>query len=280
MLNFPFLSVLTLVLLGSAAAGAQPAQTAPAPTAPAAPSAAAETIPPPPTPLRVSEAPEYTHCLDMIALDPAEAAKFAQSWALGDHTNEGAIHCNALALLTLGQTEAAATALEQLALNSRASAGVRASLYAQAGQAWLLMNDPMRAFGAATMALSLTPDDLDLLVDRAIAAGAGGEYRSAIDDLTRVLTLDPSRTDALILRATSWRRLEQPSQAETDITRALELEPDNVEALLERGILRQIKGDSTGARADWERTIALDPNSPTADFARQNLALLEAGPAR
>ncbi len=236
-------------------------------------------IPEPPTPPRIAEGPEYERCLELVGTDPAEAAKFAGLLAFGNRNNEGAAHCYALALLALGETENAATALEQLALNSRAAPGPRASLYAQAGQAWLMMNDAMRAFGAATMALSLTPNDPDLLIDRAVAAGAGGEYRSAIDDLTRALTIDPSRTDALVLRATSWRRLDQPSQAETDIALALEQDPESAEALLERGILRQMKGNSTGAREDWERAITLDPDSPTADFARQNIALLEAGPA-
>jgi regulator of sirC expression with transglutaminase-like and TPR domain len=83
-----------------------------------------------------------------------------------------------------------------------------------------------------------------------------------------------------VLRASALRRLDRVQPAAESVTQALRLEPDNTEALLERGIIRQIQGDATGARSDWERVIELAPDAPAADLAAQNMALIEAGPAR
>jgi regulator of sirC expression with transglutaminase-like and TPR domain len=143
-----------------------------------------------------------------------------------------------------------------------------------------MTGDADRALAAATLALSLSADDPDLLIDRAVAAGSLERWQDAVDDLTHALEEDPRRADAMVLRGSAWRHLGQLDLAEDDIARALEMDPENAEGLLERGIIRQRRNDSPGARADWERAIALSPDSPTADLAQQNLALLEAGPDR
>ncbi len=170
--------------------------------------------------------------------------------------------------------------LDQLANASHAQSGARASVYGQAGQAWLMAGEPGRALGSATLALSLTPDDADLLIDRSIAAATLEHYDDAVDDLTHALDLDPRRADALVFRGAAWRHLGHPELAQDDIDRAFAQDPENPDALLERGILRQRRGDREGARSDWEHAIALSPDTATSDLAQQNLALLEAGPDR
>ncbi len=242
-------------------------------------SPSAEVLPVPPEPVRLAEGEEYERCLLALRTDPTGALSLAEAWeATGG--GEGAQHCGALAVLGLGEPDKAAERLEQLASRSRGSGPARAAVFAQAGQAWLMAGQAGRAFAATTMALTLTPTDVDLLVDRAVALGSLGRYNEAVEDLNRALGLDPDRADAWVFRAASWRHLDQVDQAERDIIRALEADPDNAEALLERGIVRQLKGDTTGAREDWERAITLAPDSATADLAQQNLALNEAGPLR
>ena len=240
---------------------------------------AEEALPLPPEPPRLAEGPDAERCLGLLRADPESAHAFATRWE-AEGGGEGAQHCASLAILALGEPLRAAERLERIASTSRAGNAARAAVFAQAGQAWLMAGEASRAYGAATLALTLSPDDAELLIDRAVALGNLGRYREAVADLDLALALEPQRSDALVYRAAAWRHLDRAEPARRDIERALAIAPDNAEALLERGILRQLAGDSEGARMDWERAIELAPDSATADLAAQNLALNEAGPAR
>jgi tetratricopeptide (TPR) repeat protein len=241
--------------------------------------AASEALPLPPDIPRLAEGPDYDRCLGLLRNDPEGARAFAEGWE-GAGGGEGAQHCGALALLAMGEAARGAERLEQLARTSQGGTAARAVVFAQAGQAWMLLGETGRAYAAATMALTLTPNDTELMLDRAVALGSMGRYADSLDDLNRVVALDPDRAEALVFRAAALRHLDQVDRAAADVARALALTPDNAEALLERGIIRQLQGDTSGARADWERAIALAPDSATADLAQQNLALNEAGPQR
>ena len=244
-----------------------------------APAEVTENLPIPPVPPRIADGEDYENCMAMLASDPAGANTFADAWeATGG--GEGAAHCHALAQIALGDVETGADMLEKLAAHSHAPDVARAILYDQADQAWLLAGDAERAFGAATLALSLSSDDADLLIDRATAAIALGRWDDAADDVTRALEIDGKRPDALVLRGIAHRQLGQLDQAQDDIDRAFALDPENPEAFLERGVLRQRRGDRVGAHQDWVAAMALAPDTPTSDLAEQNLALLEAGPDR
>ncbi len=236
-------------------------------------------LPVPPVPPRIAEGADYENCLAMLSDDPAGANVFADAW-IATGGGDGAVHCQALALIALGNPEAGAAMLEKLAAGSSAAALARASIFGQAEEAWMMASQPDRAYDAATQALALKPDDPDLLIERATSAIAMGRFMDSIDDLNRALELDPRRADALVLRGTAWRNEDKIELAQADIDHAIDIDPDDPEALLERGILRQRKGDRAGAQADWERAIELDPDSTAADLAQQNLALLEAGPDR
>ncbi len=239
--------------------------------------AAEAALPVPPVPPRIAEGAEYEKCLAMLPADPQGAGDYAEAWAARGG-GEGAAHCAALSKVELGNTEAGATDLQRLAGGSHGGEAARAAIYGQADQAWLMAGKAAEAYGAATLGLSLSPDDADLLLDRAIAAGSLNRFQDALDDLTHVLELDPKRPDALVLRGSSWRHLGHLDLAQDDVDRALALDPGSPDGLLERGILRQRHNDARGARADWERAIDLAPDGPTADLAQQNLALLDAGP--
>lgn len=236
-------------------------------------------LPVPPLPPRISQGAEYERCLGLLAGDPDGARAMAESWE-AHGGGEGAAHCLGLSRIAEGEPEVGAALLEKLAANSQAEGAVRATLYSQAAQAWMMAGEPRRAEIGLTQALLLVPDDPDLLVDRAGASVALGRYREAADDLTAALRDDPRRVDALVLRATALRHLGRLDAARDDITRALGEEPDNPEGLLERGILRQRGNDPAGARADWQRVMEIAPDAAAADLAEQNLALLDAGPVK
>ena len=236
-------------------------------------------LPVPPVPPRIAEGAEYERCLAMLPNDPAGAAAYAESWAQRGG-GEGATHCLALSKVASGDAAAGADMLQALASASHGSQVARAAIYEQAEQAYQEASDLNSALGAVTLALSLSPDDVDLLVDRTIIGGGLEHWQDCVDDLTHALDLDARRGDALVLRGSAWRHLGHLELAQDDIDRALLLDGDDPDALLERGILRQRGGKVAGARADWRKVVVLTPDSFTADLAKQYLALLDAGPER
>ena len=236
-------------------------------------------LPIPPVPPRIAEGEQYETCLAMLPDDPAGASAYAETWAASGG-GEGATHCLALARIALGNPSGGAQMLQTLAGSSHGAAVARASVYEQAGQAWLIADEPERALQSATLALGLSPDDPDLLIDRAAMTMTVQKFQASIDDLSRALAIDATRSDALVMRGSAWRHLDRLDLAQDDIDRALGMDPDNPEALLERGILRQRHNDRAGARRDWERAISLAPDSSAADLAQQNIALLDVGPDR
>lgn len=218
-----------------------------------------------------ADAATYDRCLKLAKQDPKSAQRLALSWRErgGAHPAD---HCAAVALVGLKQYKEAATRLEALAADMKtAPAGLRADVLDQAAQAWLLAGDAVRAYAAAGRALTLQPDDPDLLVDRAEAAASAGYFDKAVADLDRVLQADPGRPDALIYRASANRALDRLDPALADVEKALAQAPNSVPALLERGNIRRLKGDPTGAREDWERIGQLAPGTQADMAARSNL---------
>jgi tetratricopeptide (TPR) repeat protein len=250
---------LLLVLLFAAAAAAEPAGS---PRRPAAPRNAD------------ADAATYDRCLKLAKQNPVAAQSLAQSW----HERGGAHpadHCAAVALFGLKRYKEAATQLEALAMAmATAPAGLRADVYDQAGQAWLLAGDPVRAYVAAGQAVGLQPNDLELLLDRAEAAASAGYYDKALADLDHVLRIDPSRSEALIYRASANRALHRLDVALADVEKALAQSPRSVPGLLERGNIRGLNGDLEGARTDWERVGQLAPGSQADMAARANIERL------
>ncbi len=238
-----------------------------------------EDLPIPPVPPRITESPEYERCLGMLTTDPAGAESYAGNWQ-NNGGGDAATHCLGLSMIALGEPARGAAMLERVAADDHVPAAARAVIYGQATQAWLMTGQADEANRAAMLALALSADDPDLLVEGAVAAAAAQHYQDAADDLTRALAIDGKRADAFTDRASALRHLGRLDEAEADIEHAIAIDPDNPEALLERGILRQRRDDRAGARTDWERTIVLAPDTTTADLAQQNLALLEAGPER
>ena len=266
-----------LVLAGAAWGGWWSMRPAPADSEAA--DTEATPLPIPPIPPRIAQGDDYERCLSMLVSDPEGAQALAETWQTAGGS-EGAEHCLALARIALGDPEEGAGMLEKLAADSHGTPSARAAIYRQATQAWLMTADAAHAFATSSQALALSPDDPDLLIDRAVAAGSLERWQDSVDDLTRALDVDRNRPDAMVLRGSAWRHLGHDELAQDDVDRALAIDPENAEALLERGILRQRRADTAGARDDWQKAITLAPDTPTADLAEQNLALLEAGPDR
>jgi tetratricopeptide (TPR) repeat protein len=222
-----------------------------------------------------ADAATYDRCLKLAKQNPGAAQSLAQTWHErgGAHPAE---HCAAVALVGLKRYKEAATRLEALAqAMTTAPTGLRADVFDQAGQAWLLAGDPMRAYAAAGQALGVQPNDPELLLDRAEAAAAAGYYDKAVADLDHVLRADPSRVEALIYRASANRALNRLDAALADVEKALVQTPNSVPGLLERGNIRRLRGDLDGARADWERVGQLAPGGQADMAAKANIERLQ-----
>ncbi len=212
----------------------------------------------------------YARCLIAARQAPEIGMEMALRWKRLTG-GEPAKHCQAVALLELGDVEEAAQRLEELADHPTALAPVRAGLYAQAAQAWMDSANYDRALVNINKSSQLRPDDAGLFFDRALIHAALQDLWAAVDDLNRVLDIKPLAIDALILRGSAYRQLEIADLALDDIERALAMEPNNIDALLEWSLLARDRGDKTEARLAWIRILEIAPDSSTADVVRRHM---------
>jgi len=218
---------------------------------------------------------QYQACVALTQKAPEDALESALAWRdLGG--GAPAKHCVALALVAMRQYPDAADRLEQLAAEMKtASPGLRAQVLDQAGNAWLLANQPDMAKRAFSAGLDLRPEDIDLLIDRARASAGGKDFAAAVKDLDLALSLDPTRADALAFRGSARRQLGNSAGALEDVETALAIDGNQVDALLERGLLRRAAGDKKGARQDWLKVALLAPGTPAADAAQADLEAMD-----
>ncbi len=221
---------------------------------------------------------KYEDCMAQAQRVPADGYETALAWE-GQGGGDPARHCAAVALIGLGKYREAADKLESLGAGlAEKQPQLAAEAFAQAGQAWSMDGDIKRALNDAAAGLKLAPEDVDLLLDRAIAYATLGDFKSAIADLDKAQTLAPARADVLVYRASAWRLTNDLTKARADADAALALDPKSAEALLERGNIRRLTDDPAGARADWLQVVELAAGTPAGDAARANLEKLDVKP--
>ena len=214
----------------------------------------------------------YDRCLSLVQRNASAAYSAAVAWQDGDGGAASA-HCEAMALVSLHRYADAAQKLDMLGRDRNVETGQeRATLFDQAGNAWVLAGQTMKADDSFTNALALAPGDPDILSDRARARGARKDWAGAEKDLTAVLKTDPNRADLLVLRASARHALGRKPEARADIDQALNIYRDYPDALLMRGEMKAEAGDGAGAVADWQRAAAEEPNSAAAKAARAHIA--------
>jgi tetratricopeptide (TPR) repeat protein len=227
-----------------------------------------------PAALPDDDATHYQKCLDAARKTPATALAPAEAWR-AQGGGFPADHCAAVALFGLARYPEAAQRFEALAgAMMERGPDLRADVLQQAGQAWLLANAPDKAKSDLDAALSFTPKDPDILIDRSRADAEARDWKGAVADLDRALALAPGRADALVYRASAWRQLGDLDRARTDVGAALAASPDDAAGLLERGNIRRLEGDAAGAGADWRAVETHAPGSSEAAAAKANLARL------
>ena len=246
---------------------------------------AAETLPPnrqlAPDPDLRNPGRTYQLCLNLAHNQPDKGIELAGKW-VGLGGGEPAKHCQALSLVGLKEYGEGATRLEQIAVQSQQDSAVRASMLAQAGQAWLMQGEPTRAYAAQSLALKIVPQGskqhMEILIDRAGTLADAAKYQDVITDVTAALRIDPTNATALAYRAAAHRYLGDTDEALTDAESAVRSDPTNLGALLERGNLYRMKKRLADARKDWLKILEIDPDSGAADSARINIEHMDVDP--
>ena len=228
-----------------------------------------------------ADAAHYQRCILQVAQNPSAALEAAKSWEAEDGGGPAG-HCEALALLALKRPADAAARLEALAIApGDYDTTLRADLFAQAGNAWLVAEKPDKAI-----------DDLNAAIERAQSTRIGSakfalyysdrararllrdERVEAQGDLDHSIALMPTAL-ALTLHARVRREAKDGKTAAVDLSRALVLDPNFAEAYLERGRLSAMNGNAKAARADFLKAAMMEKNGNVADAARLEIQALD-----
>ena len=175
----------------------------------------------------------------MLDADLDVGRRIAKQW-VSDNGGPDAYHCLAIADLKAGFPKLAAIRLTETA--EREDAGdalVRARVYAQAANAWLIAEFPGEARRVLDAAFTLAPDAGELYLTDAKVAYAQERWGDVIKAVTAASEKDFHSTEVYVLRARVHRRLGNLEFAAEDIVTALTLDPYNVDALVVRGELQQ-----------------------------------------
>lgn len=223
----------------------------------------------------VDDATRYKTCLSQATETPDQGVIAATQWRLAGG-GFLARQCLGVAYANQQRWPAAASAFEEAAREAQTAKDARADdFWAQAGNAWLAANEPVKARAAIDAALSsggLSGLQLgEAHLDRARALVALNDSENARVALDKALTYAGDDPLAWLLSATLARRMNDLPRAKKDIAEALKRAPDEALVQLEAGNIYGMAGDAVGAKAAWERVIALAPGSPPAASARQAL---------
>lgn len=218
---------------------------------------------------------QYAACMALVDQNPADALESAVAWEKQGGA-EAAQHCEALAYIGLKQYEDAGVLLERIAETMpQVKAPIASEVFGQAAYAWMLAGKTQRALHDLNQGLTLSPKNVELLIDRARLYGESGMYFEALDDLNVAADLEPKRPDIYAYRASAYISLSQLDIAGDNLDQALAIAPDFPQALLERGRLHALNGEKDTARQDFMRVLQVAPKTDVAAAAQQQLEKLD-----
>lgn len=225
----------------------------------------------------VGDSPATIHCLETVLANPTAAMAEAEALYQGGNTI-GSRHCLGDALVAQGEVPRGARILDALAHEVSKSHDlkpeVEATIWGDAGRAWLEADEVDKALAAFNVAVSKTPKDMQLRVDRSVALGNARKYWEAIDDLNAAISGGIDTAEVYLLRASAYREVGTAELAMDDINRAMAKAPDDPNILLERGRIRKLAKDIRGAQKDFLAVIKLAPGSDAGNAAHDELELL------
>ena len=173
----------------------------------------------------------------------------------GDELRIDAAIRSARILARSGRLDAAREALQQARI---ANPGRAADLYIAETQLMQKHGDHDEALALYELAMTVFPEENDLLYNRALFIHELGDFPAMERDLRRVLERDPDHADALNALGYSLAdRNERLDEAYGLISRALELKPDSAAILDSMGWVLYRKGQLTEAADYLQRALAL-----------------------
>lgn len=89
-----------------------------------------------------------------------------------------------------------------------------------------------------------------------------GDFKNAIDNLTKALEQDPNLVTAYTYRGVARAATGNDKGAISDYTKAIEINPKSASSYVSRGLSRIKIGDKNGACSDWKKADELGwPNA-------------------
>jgi len=137
------------------------------------------------------------------------------------------------------------------------------------GQFYLLAQRSEQAMEEAEKALSIAPDDADVLAFRGSIYLRRNDNEPAMRDTMRALEIDPDNVNAILLKTTILNRNGNVDEAITGLTAAIAKKPDNV---LLRNSLAGIYTEAGEPDKAMEQIRALITQQPDVLFHRLRLA--------
>ncbi len=184
--------------------------------------------------------PRYADCVELVKADLELGRIAAQQW-VSEGGGAEARHCLATADLAAGFPKLAALRFEEIA--ERDDAGddyVRARLFDQAAQSWLLAEEPALAESALDKALALVPDSGELYLTAAHIYAAQERWLDVVNAVDTAQAAEFVSADTFVLRGRGLYTLASYETAAEDVVNALTLDPTNIDALVLRGDLARV----------------------------------------
>lgn len=187
-------------------------------------------------------AARHETCLGLISQNAETAYEEALAWR---HQGGGwpAEHCVSLALIALDQPEAGAARLRAAAEGAvTATEASRAIMFGQAGDGFLIAEDPAAARAAFERGLDFAPGDPGLkrgVAEASLVLGDAGAAEAAASEAASEARSGAARAEALRLRAEARLALGDLGAALEDVEAARVDAPDNIDILLLRGRINE-----------------------------------------
>ena len=185
---------------------------------------------------QLSEYQRYSACMERIETEAVEAYEDALAWKY-DGGGWPAEHCQARAMIAVGDPRSGASMLESIAALERPGLLLqeRLEMWLEAGSTWLEIEDYEAAERSFAVALALVDLSPHAMLGHGRAYLGLEQFSSAETAVSRLVEIYPDNASARAVRAEARLKLGALDQAMEDILIAIEQQPDEVENYVLRG---------------------------------------------
>lgn len=144
-------------------------------------------------------------------------------------------------------------------------------LLLRAGLVLMDLKRPSEAKIEIDKALSIEPENVQVLSTLCGIHGSAGADDSALECHRKILELHPGYRPSLMTAARIYEMKKMPSEAEGYYERAAELDPEDILSRLSLASVRMMLKDHDGALATLDEAAAADPTLPDLDLFRADI---------